>query len=31
MEAGIGLDLLSVDDDGPSLDVVEQLVDGFSL
>ena len=29
MEAGLGLDLLSVVDDGPSLDVGEERVDGF--
>ena len=31
MEAGLGLNLLSVGDDGPSSDVGEERVDGFAV
>ena len=31
MEAGLGLDLLSVGDDGLSLDMGEERVDGFAV
>ena len=31
IEAGLGLNLLSVGDDGPSLDVGEERVDGFAV